>query len=313
MSISLCSTSVANTGGIKCDVAPGIPVALLVWNDTEAISAISGSQFQPYMEAASKKSKSDSGKLFVFPIIQDITDKTESNKEGSLNQGFKTVLLEGKPAYDFKVFAGQSQVPQLRKFNNQSLNTLILDNHNRIWGVKSGENFKGAQAKIFTGGLKFATGQNVEEGVVSISLSYLVASELNDDAAFGEVESTAGIVGLLDANLTYVSNVSNVFKIDVAIPTSKIGNAISLYAEKSTQLANAALWVAKTGATFSTALAITSVAVDPALSCWTVTFDSAAYTALASGAKIQLTLADPTTLDAADVDEIEGVPVILTK
>jgi len=313
MSISLCASSVANTGAIQCDVAPGIPVALMVWNDSQAITAIEGSQFQAFLEAASKLSKSAAGKLFVFPIVQDITDKSEANKEGSLNQGFKTVLLEGKPAYDFKVFAGQSLVPQLRKFNNQNVRTLILDANNRVWGVKSGTNFIGAQAKIFTGGLKFATGQNVEEGVVTISVSYLVAAELNDDAAFGEVDSAAGIVGLLDANVTDISHSTNVWKIGVEVPTAELGATINLYDTYADEIAVAGLWVAKTGPTYGTTLAITSVAKDTALSCWTVTFDSTAYTALSSGAKIQLNLAAPPTLDAGDVDGIEGIAVILTK
>lgn len=313
MSISLCASSTANTGGIQCDIAPGIPVALMVWNDTKTITSITGTNFQPFLEAGSLLSKSAAGKVFVFPIIQDVSDKSEGNKEGSLNQGFKTVLLEGKPAYEFKVFAGQSLVPQLRKFNNQSLRTLILDANNRVWGVKSGANFIGAQAKIFTGGLKFATGQNVEEGVVTISVSYLKASELNDDAAFGEITSSAGITGLIDAQVTYVSNIANVYKIGVQIATAEIGSTINLYDSYSTVLASSSLWTAKTGATYGTTLAITSVAIDAALSAWTVTFDSTAYTALAALSNIKLNLAAPSVLDAAGVDGIEGIELILIK
>lgn len=313
MSISLCGTSVGNTGAIQCDVAPGIPVKFMIWNDSAAISAVEGSQFQPYFETASKLSKTAAGKVFVFPVIQDIADKSEGNKEGALNQGFKTVLLEGKQAYDFKVFAGQSLVPQLRKFNNQNIKILMLDANNRVWGVKSGLNFVGTQVKIFTGGLKFATGQNVEEGVVSISVSYLVASELNDDASFGEIDSAAGIIGLLDANVTYISNIANVYKIGVEVPTAEIGSTINLGDTYAVELANAALWTAKTGVNYGTTLVITSVAYDSTLNCYTVTFDSTAYTALASGAKIKLNLAAPPVLDAADVDGIEGIEVILTK
>lgn len=313
MSISLCASSVANTGVIQCDVAPGIPVAIMVWNDTKLIADIQGSQFQPFIDGASKLSKNHAGKLFVFPVIQDIAKNTEANKEGTLNQGFKTILLEGKPSYTYKVFAGQSTVPQLRKFNNQNVRVLTLDANNRVWGVKSGLNWKGAQAKLFVGGLGFATGQNVEEGVVDINVAYLVASEINDDAAFGEVDSTAGIVGLLDAVLTAISHVTNVWKIGVEVATSEIGNAINMYDTYSSELASSSLWVAKTGANFTNSLAITSVAADAALSAWTVTFDSTAYTALSSGAKIQLSLAAPPVLDAADVTELESVPVILTK
>lgn len=305
MSVSLCASSVANTGAIQCDVAPGIPIKFMIWNDSEAIADIEGSQFQPFMEAGSKLSKSDAGKIFVFPIIQDITDATEANKEGTLNQGFKTVLLEGKPAYTYKVFAGQSLVPQLRKFNNQNVRVLVLDANNRVWGVQSGLNFVGAQAKIFTGGLKFPTGQNVEDGVVTISVSYLVASELNDDAAFGEVDSAAAIVGLIDANVTYVSSVDNVYKIDVRIPTSEIGQFISLFSQYATELASASMWVLKTG---TTTLGITSVVVDNTLGLWTVTTTEAGYD---YGDVLKLNLAVPPVLDAADVTEIEGNETVI--
>ena len=285
----------------------------MVWNDSKAITAITGSLFQPFLETASLLSRSAAGKLFVFPVVQDVADKSDANKEGSLNQGFKTVLLEGKPAYEFKVFAGQSLVPQLRKFNNQSLRVLMLDNHNRVWGVKSGVNFIGAQAKIFTGGLKYADGQNVNEGVATISVSYLKASELNDDAAFGEVVSTAGITGLIDAQLTNISHVTNVWKIGAQIATAEIGQTINVADTYSTELAAAGLWVAKTGATYGTTLAITSVAYDAALNCWTVTFDNTAYGLLSSGANIKLNFAAPGVLNAAGVESLEGLEVILTK
>lgn len=313
MVISLCGTSVGNTGAILCDVAPGIPKAVYIWNGSKPVSTVTGAAFQTFLETTSKLSKADADKLFVFPVIQDVADATEADATGSLNQGFSQVLREGKPAYTFKVFAGQSLVPQLRKFNNQNIRVLILDSNKRVWGVQSGTSFIGSQAKIKTSGLKYATGQNVEEGVVTISLSFLDASEVNDDAAYGEVVSTAGVVGLIDATLIYVSNVANAYKIGVAIQTAEVGEEINVLDTYSTQLAAAGLWVAKTGATFGTTLVITSVAYDATLGLMTVTFDSTAYTALVSGAKIKLSLTTPALLDIADVDNIESVAVILTK
>jgi hypothetical protein len=58
---------------------------------------------------------------------------------------------------------------------------------------------------------------------------------------------------------------------------------------------------------------MTSMAVNSGNKGWDITFDSTAYTALSTGAKIKINLADPTTLDAADVTGIEGVAVIATK
>lgn len=315
MAISLCSTVVANTGAIACDVAPGIPAKMLIYNGSKAKSTISSSaDFQAWLETSSKLAKTATEKVFVFPIIQDVADATEANTTGTLNQGFTTVLREGKPAYTFKVFAGQSLVPQLRRFNNTNVRVLILDTNNRVWGVSSGTNFIGAEAKIFIGGLKFATGQGVEEGVATISLSYLSAAELNDAAAYGEITTSSDILGLLDVTLAQtVAPTSNVYKVGATIPTSEVGGSINLYDTYSTQLASASLWEAFTGATYATTLAITSVAADTVNSGWTVTFDSGAFTALGSPSNIKLQLKSPATLDAADVTGLESGFVILVK
>ena len=314
MSFSLCQTSVGNTGSIQCDIAPGIPVLFMIWNGQKAVSEIIGDAFQTFLEASSKKSKADSDKVFVFPIIQDVADASEANTTGSLNQGLTVVLREGKPAYTFKSQVGISLSKQLRKFNNQNVKVLVLDNHNRVWGVQAGETFRGAQANVFTTSPKLATGQAVEEGIATITLSFLIASEMNDDAAFGEIVSSSDIKGLLDAKLTNpIAHVSNAYKIAVTIPTSKVGSSIDVLSQFGPQLAASALWVAKTGPNFATTLPITTVAYDPATSTETVTFDTTAFAALATGAKIQLNLAAPATLDDADVTELEGIEVILTK
>ncbi len=314
MSFSLLTTSVANTGGILGDVSPGIIKTFAIWNGSKAISAITGAAFQPFLEASSVKAKADGDKLFLFPDIQDIADKSEANKEGSLNQGFKITLIEGKPAYEYKVFAGATQTPFLRKFNNQSVRLLTFDKNNRVWGVKSGNSFIGRQAKIFVQGLKDPTGQNVEEGVVTIAVSYLDPTELNDNAAYGEVESYSNIKSLLDVQLSEgTAHASNVFKIQGLIPTAEVGEALNLGDYFGAELADDAMWVVTTGTNYGTVVTITSVAYDSANKWWTVTLDSTEFTALANGAKIKFALAAPPVLDAAGVVEVEGIPVIATK
>jgi hypothetical protein len=79
------------------------------------------------------------------------------------------------------------------------------------------------------------------------------------------------------------------------------------------QPGSAPLWSAKTGATFTTPLTITSVTYDSTNKRLVFTFDSTAYTALSAAAKIKLIPADVPTLDAADVTYVEPAFVILTK
>lgn len=314
MAFSLCSSIVANTGFIACDAAPGIPSKMFIWNGSYAISGYSESAFQTALETASKKAKADPDKLFPFPVIQDIADNSEANTEGTLNLGFKTIIKEGLPAYTFKVFAGQTLAAALRKFNNQTVRILILDRNNKVWGAKSGANYVGMQVRLFTTGLKFADGQNVTEGVVDVTVSFLDATEVNDNATFGEIANSAGIVGLSDATPTeYAAHASNVHKLKVGVATSEMNQTVDLYDYFADELEDDALYTAFTGATYATPLAITSVAKNVSNKGWDITFDSSAYTALATPTTIKIVYAVPPTLAAAGITEVEILPIIVTK
>lgn len=278
------------------------------------MSGYSQAAFQTALETASKKAKADSDKLFVFPEIQDIADNSEANTEGTLNLGFKTIIKEGLPSYTFKVFAGQSLAASLRAFNNQTVRILILDRNSRVWGTKSGANFVGLEARIFTTPLKFADGQNVTEGVVDVTISLTSSTELGNSGTFGEIEDSTGIVGLMDAELSEAqAHAANVHYIKALVPTSEIDTTIDLYDYFDDELADDALWTAFTGATFSTALTITGVAKHVATKSWAITFDSTEYTALAASANIRIVPVIPPTLDAAGVVEVELLPVTVVK
>lgn len=318
MSFSLCGSIGANTGGIQCDVSRGILKRLYISG-----GAISSSEYadatslEAALIAASLLPKTDKDKIFPLPEVQDIADKSDANKEGSLNQGFKTVLLEGKPAYELKFFGGATLVKALRKFNNQTVRVLELDANGRLWGTFSGTDVVGFQAKLFFGGLKSATGQNVEEGVITMSLSFLDTSEYYDNAVYLDVSGVnmTNVEGLIDATLyEAASHSTNVYKIGAKVPTSQAGVSINLYDEYADELAGASLWEAFTGApNYATTLPITSVAKDANLKAWTTTFDSTAFSALGSGAKIKLNFKSPALLNAGDVTGIEGVAIVLTK
>ena len=129
------------------------------------------------------------------------------------------------------------------------------------------------------------------------------------------MESTGNysdIKPLIDVNLAYISNSTNVFKIGLSIFGSNLVGAYNTYDTIGT-LAAGLTFTAGTGANYGTSLTITSVAVDAALKALTVTFDSTAYTALPGGTIIQLSAPIPSVLDAADIVETEILPVLLTK
>lgn len=314
MSLSLCGSSVENTGELACDKSRGVLKKLFLFNgEIGSASYVDADTFQAKLVSNSKLSKDDSQKIFVINEAQDVTDASDSNKEGSLNLGFKAVLIEGKPGYKVKFFAGGDLLKRLRSFNNQTIRVLEYDANGVVWGTKSGSNFKGFQAKLFFSGNKIATGQNVEEGVVEVTVSILSTSEYFDNAYWMETTGNIeDVKGLIDVPLAKVSNSTNVYKISMKVVGSNLKENYNIYDDYGAAIA-ATTFTAGTGTSYGTSLAVTSVAVDASLKCLTVTFDSTAYTALASGTKIKLIPPTPTVLDAADITGIELLPVVVTK
>jgi hypothetical protein len=310
MALSLCSSSVANTGELACDKSRGILKKLMIFNSSIA-SADYASETTLFNKLVtnSKLSKSDGNKVFVINEAQDIADASEANKEGSLGLGFKKVLQEGKPSYKVKIFAGGDLLKRLRTFNNQTVRVMEWDANSTLWGTVSGTSFQGFQAKLFFTGNKIATGQNVEEGIVEFTVSILSTSEYFDNAYWANLagNNIEDIKPLIDAQLTYASKASNVYKYSLGVPDSNLVGDYDVLADYGTEIA-ATTFTAKSGASATLApsgssLAITSVAYDSTNSRLTVTYDATAYAA--AGAYIYLAGPTPAVLDAADVTNIE--------
>lgn len=316
MAYSLCGTSVDNLGQQECDKAKGVLNRIAIDNGVvgEADYA-TPALFHAELTEKSKLSKSATEKLFILPEVQEISDASEANKEGSLNLGFKATLMEGKPGYKFKFFGGADLLKRCKTFDNQTVRIREYDANGVWWGTKVGTDSKGYQAKLFFTGGKVATGQNVEEGVIECTVSILSTTEYFTNSYWVETtsaENVGDITPLLDVQLTYISKASNVYKVGMYINGSNQTGPYNIFDEAGSAIA-ALTFTAGTGTNYGTSLAITSVAVDNSLKCLTVTFDSTAFTALAGGTAIKLIPPTPATLDAADVTETELLYVILTK
>lgn len=316
MPLSFLPNNSANTGELAGDKSKGVLSKIFIFNGTIASTSYTdATTFFNKLVTNSKLSKTSTDKIFVLPIVQDITRNSESNAEGTLNQGFKTIIKEGRPVYKLKVFANADLLKRLRTWNNKTIRILELDDNGVVWGTKSGTNFVGVQAKVFVSGGEIATGQAVEEGVVDIEVSILSNVEYKSNP-FGvelpESSNIEDIKALIDVPLAYISNSTNVHKVSIKIPTVNLIEDYNIYDDYGSVIAGLT-FTAGTGTNYATSLTITSVAVDASLKCLTVTFDSTAYTALSAGTKIKLIPPTPAVLDAADVTGIELVPVILTK
>jgi hypothetical protein len=315
--ISLCGNVGANTGPIACDISRGVP----------KVPILGGAEFTPSQYATSEAFKEalleavslangDAGKMYPFPEIQNVVNNTEANTTGTTGLGLQLILREGRPAYTFGVLIGSNLEKQLRKFNNQVVPVMMFDANGNVWGsLTAAKNFKGANALIYVSGKPFSDGSSVDTLYTLVTMSFTSAAEFFDYAAFVNTDFNVNeLEGLLDATLsTAADNTANAHKIKVAYQNSQLGGDLNLYDKYSAALADEALWEAFTGAALATPLVITSVAADPTLKAFTVTFDSTAYTALGALAKIKLQLVTPTDLKAADVVGIESVPLIITK
>ncbi len=314
MSESICGAAKrVNVAAFDCDEARKFPKKLILGGKAFSTSDVADTDtFYAALIAATKLDTGDANKLYAINNILDPNDVTEANKEGAVGEGPSQVLVEGRPKFTYRVEIGQDLFKRLRLFNKRTIPVFTHDDSGNTWGAKdTAGKFVGAKAIFFISGNTQQTASTPVSAL--ITLTYISAVQYNDEAYYmpvtlGEFEPA----GLLDAVLSKVSNITNVYKIDIKAPTAQFGKFINIAKNYNTQLV-ASLFIAKTGATYATSLALTSVAYDSTLECMTVTFDSTAYTALASGAKIKLYLDVVANLAAADILGIEGVPVILTK
>jgi hypothetical protein len=314
MALSLCASSVDNTGELSCDKSRGVLKKIYIFNGSVAADDYTTEdELFAKLVSNSKLSKSDSNKIFPISEAQDVVDSSESNTEGTLGLGFKAIVREGRPAYTVKIFAGADLLKRLRTFNNQTVRILELDANGTIWGTKSGTNFKGFQAKLFFSGNKLATGQGIEEGVVTFTISILSTSEYYDNPYWASLagNNVEDIVPLIDVPMAYVSAASNVHQISMKIAGSNLIEDFNIY-DDFMDLIDALTFTAKSGAGDpSTSLAITSIVKNATLKTLAVTYDNTAYGA-ATG-NIKLLPPTPATLDAADVTGIELLEVTYEK
>jgi hypothetical protein len=322
MALSLCGLSGAsNLGELACDVAKGVAKKIFIFNGTFSSSdyATEDSFFAAFV-ANALLTKTASNKILPIKEIQDIADNSEADKTGSLGLGFSQRLVEGRPKYTFKLFAGSDLLKRYRTFDNKTVRILEYDANGVLWGTKSGSNFQGYQAKITFSGGKLATGQNVEEGVVTMTVSILSNSEYLNNSYYVQIdENIEDAISLLDAPLAYVSKASNVYKYSLLIPgAALVGGGYNVLPDYGTAIAALmASFTAKSAATAAlapsgTSLAITAMAYNVGGDgLLTVTYDPTAFAA--AGAFIYLAGPTVAQLNTGSVVGIEILSVVHAK
>lgn len=310
---NLCGLIGANTGVILCDAPRGIPKKMSVGGKVfQPADFVSPDAYQAAYKAAHLLPTGDSDKLFAFPEISGATDATEAVKTATLGYGLKQYMIEGRPAYEYQVIAGQQLFKQLRRFNRAIVPVITTDDANKAWHTGNSDGTaNGEFAQIFVSGGGFIDGTKTQN--VTIAVSYQSASDFNDSAKYMPLNFNPNEAkGLLSVVLSeYAAHAAGVYHIQALVETSQLGVSLNMVKDYATEMEDETLWVsAKVDGTL---LAITSVVAVANLG-WTVTFDATAYAALASGAKIFLSWDTPVILAAGDVTGVETpAPLIIVK
>lgn len=318
MALSLCSSSVANTGELACDKSRGVLKKILIFNGSIASSDYpDATTFFNKLVTNSKLSKSDANKVFVLNEVQDIADSSESDKEGSLGLGFKTVLQKGRPAYKAKFFGGADQLKRLRTWDNKTVRVIEYDANSTAWVYETGSSAQGFQARLSFSGNKIASGQNVEEGVIEVYVSILSISEYWDNCKWVDLagKNIEDVKPLIDAQLAYVSKSSNVYSYSIKVADTNLVSDYDVLADYGGDI-DALTFSAKSGASAAAAptgssLAITGVSYNTTTGLLEVTYDNTALGT--AGAYLYLKPPTPAVLDAGNVTGLEILSTVHAK
>jgi len=246
----------------------------------------------------------------IYPVFGfvGITDNSEDATTETYGYGGLDYVREGFNNWLLRfVKGGICLNAQMRKFNNMSLGALFVDATGLIWGEKVATGVKAIDMeKVFTPNWKVNTG-----AATTIYNTRFVfdAVAMNDSPGFITTSdlgfNVKSLMGLQNVAIVKVTRAAGVLTVRALAGCA----STNLYDDYSTELANAALWVARNAAT-GNQIAITSVTADPNTSGFIVTLNTT-DTDYTTGA-VALSLASPTVLDTAGVSGYESVPALIT-
>jgi hypothetical protein len=313
MAQDLLSINQGNSWAPEGDRSRQIPRYLIIGSYEFTANDLAGqAAFEAAFKAAALKGKDEQGKMIVLPIIANVENTTEGNQEGTFNQGFKEVLREGFPSFNYTVQISNYHAQVLRKLNGLDVRVMVQDSAGAVWGeLTSTPGMRGEGAKIFVGGDNFSDGQS-SKGVL-INVSYTDVEAFKGGSRYFVPGFLMNKYGRLKDVELYKKVVSagNIHNIGGRLGTGRANYFLDIYPDYSTAMANTARWVAtnnQTGAAFT----ITSVVVN-AGGYWVVTLDTTSWSALASGDSVSLRWAYPSVLDPAGVTGVESQVISLVK
>lgn len=302
--------TVFNTGQPLCDFIKGIPKKGVILLDRGAsFSAANLASVTAFNAALIAKTYAARGDR-AYPIwdINNFEQETPDPTTGGVGNMTTEQIYISDPLPSFRIGYGGGEIQHARigAMSGGSYDFMIVDDNYSVYGTKTADGgMKGwSTSQIFVYPSLFRVADAVNQYSFRIQLAS-IAEYRENIAAVKSNSSILSAYGLINVPLTELSKASNVVKVQAIADGGTnlepvYGTAIS-----------ALTWTAKNAD--GTSFTVTSVADDTALDAYTVTLDSTAYTALASGDTVTIYGPTASALAGADVSPYEMIPVIITK
>lgn len=301
--------SVFNTGIPPCDLKKkkmkGVIFTDAAFRITPVQAATSASLLA-YLRTASTAARG----LRIYPLfdLQNLEDNTGDPATGAIGNLTTATFItsDSVPGFRFGYDGTELRHQRMSAMNGMSLRVFLVDEQYAVYGTRDGDNMMGFSVlQAYGDTSKFPIADAVNQYAFRITLGSVV--EYRDLSRYVVLNSgLLTIQGLINVQLTELSKAANVFKIQ---PIADGGTNL----EPQNGAAIAGLTFTAIDLQTGDPFIITSAADDTALDAITITGDSTAWTALASGDQIQLYGPTAAALSGAGVKPYEFLPVIITK
>lgn len=302
--------SVFNTGIPLCDLKRKKIKGVILADAGVSFSGADIASTAAFIQAVKDKTTAARGGR-VYPIwdINNFTDNTGDPSTGSVgNLSTATIVTsDAVPTFQFGYNGSEARHKKMSAMNGASLTVFFVDSQYAVYGTEDGNGgIKGFDVlQAYTNTAKFIVADAVDQYAFRLTLGDI--SQYRELSQF--VVTNSGLlsaVGLINVYMTELSKAANVVKVKVV---EEGGTDLEpLYGADIAGLTFTAVNL-QTGASFT----VTSVADDTSLDALTITLDSTAWTALASGDKIQINPPSADDLAAAGVKPYEFFALIVEK
>lgn len=301
--------SVFNTGIPLCDLAKGKIKGVILLDKGVYFTPAERASTAAFLAAlVTKTTAARGGRVYPLFDINNFEDNTGDPTTGGIgNLTTATIIVsDAIPSFRFGYNGSEARHKRLALMNSASLDVMFVDDKFAVYGTQSGVNFKGYSVlQAYTDTSKFIVADAVNQYSFRLTLGSI--TEYRDASAYVVANSSlAALQGLIDVQLTYLSNATNVFKIQ---PIADGGTNL----EPVNGAAIAALTFTAIDLQTGLAFTVTSSADDTALDAITITLNSTAWGLLGAGDKVQINGPTAAALAAAGVKPYEFIPVIVTK